>query len=130
MSAKIKVTDTGHAPVILVLTSAPEERELEQEREAEMRSLLETAGRKVVATCEQHLQKPVGSTYIGTGKVEELAELVKEHKAEHVVFDVQLSPRQQRNLEEEIGRGVVDYNELILDIFARNARTHQAKLAV
>jgi GTP-binding protein HflX len=117
-------------PVVLVLTIPPDERELEKEREAEMRSLLETAGRTVVALCVQHLQKPVSGTYIGSGKVEELHELVDGHGAQQAVFDVQLSPRQQRNLEEEIECAVLDYDELILDIFARNARTSQAMLAV
>jgi GTP-binding protein HflX len=123
---------TGQAtiPVVLMLTVPPDERELEKEREAEMRSLLETAGRSVVALCVQHLQKPVSGTYIGSGKVDELHELVEGHGAQQVVFDVQLSPRQQRNLEEEVDCAVLDYDELILDIFARNARTSQAMLAV
>jgi len=117
-------------PVVLVLTVPPDERELEAERTAEMRSLLATAGRLAVATCAQHLAKPVNATRIGSGKIAEVAAAVKEHAADHVVFDCQLTPRQQRNLTEEIGVSVVDYNELILDIFARNARTHQAMLAV
>ena len=123
---------TGQAtiPVVLMLTVPPDERELEKEREAEMRSLLDTAGRSVVAVCTQHLQKPVAGTYIGSGKVEELAGLVEDNGAQQVVFDVQLSPRQQRNLEEEVDCAVLDYDELILDIFARNARTSQAMLAV
>ena len=123
---------TGQAtiPVVLMLTVPPDERELEKEREAEMRSLLDTAGRSVVAVCTQHLQKPVAGTYIGSGKVEELAGLVEDNGAQQVVFDVQLSPRQQRNLEEEVDCAALDYDELILDIFARNARTSQAMLAV
>ncbi|MBA2482161.1 MAG: GTPase HflX [Planctomycetes bacterium] len=130
MKAKTKATFQALMPVVLMLTSAPEERVLEDEREAEMRSLLDTAARTPVATLAQHLVKPTPGTYIGSGKVTELAELVKTHGAQQVVFDVQLSPRQQRNLEEELGCTVLDYDELILDIFARNARTHQAILAV
>src|SRR3954469_11500402 len=123
MKDKTKPTFQALMPVVLMLTSAPEERELEQEREAEMRSLLDTAARTPVATLAQHLQKPTPGTYIGSGKVTELAALVKTHGAQQAVFDVQLSPRQQRNLEEELGCTVLDYDELILDIFARNART-------
>jgi GTPase len=130
MKDKTKPTFQALMPVVLMLTSAPEERELEQERETEMRSLLDTAARTPVATLAQHLQKPTPGTYIGSGKVTELAALVKAHGAQQAVFDVQLSPRQQRNLEEELGCTVLDYDELILDIFARNARTHQAILAV
>ncbi|HYE06801.1 MAG TPA: GTPase HflX [Planctomycetota bacterium] len=125
-----KPTDTGKTPVVLVLTVPPAERELEDEREAEMRSLLDTAGRRVVAIVTQHLPKPVGATYIGTGKVEEVGAAIAEHEAQEVVFDVQLSPRQLRNLETELKLGVIDYNDLILAIFARNARTAQAMLAV
>lgn len=117
-------------PVVLVLTVPPSERELEGEREAEMRSLLDTAGREVVAVLAQHLQKPVTATLIGSGKVEELAKLMVETEAEEAVFDTQLSPRQQRNLEKEVARDVLDYSQLILEIFARNARTAQAMLAV
>jgi GTPase len=127
---KIKPTDKGRARAILICTTSPDERELDEERQAEMKSLLETAGREVAGMCEQHMQKPVGATYIGTGKVAEVAELARSARAEQVVFDVQLSPRQQRNLEKEIDLPVIDYNELILDIFARNARTAQAALAV
>jgi GTP-binding protein HflX len=123
-------TSQATIPVVLVLTVPPDEREQEAVREAEMRSLLDTAGRSVVALCVQHLAKPVAGTYIGSGKVTELTELVEAHGAQQVVFSVQLSPRQQRNLEEEISCAVLDYDELILDIFARNARTSQAMLAV
>jgi GTP-binding protein HflX len=130
MKDQLRNTSQATIPVVLMLTVPPEERELEAEREAEMRSLLDTAGRSVVGVCSQHLQKPVGGTYIGSGKIEELAALVSSAGAQQVVFDVQLSPRQQRNLEEEVGCAVLDYDELILDIFARNARTNQAMLAV
>jgi GTP-binding protein HflX len=95
-----------------------------------MHNLLDTAGREVLATCEQHLQKPIGATYLGKGKIAELKSLVQFHKPEEVVFDVRLSPRQQRTLEQELELTVLDYDELILGIFARNARTHQAMLAV
>jgi GTP-binding protein HflX len=83
-----------------------------------------------VATIAQHLAKPVPGTYIGSGKIDEIKALLAGHDAKEVVFDVQLSPRQQRNIEEETAVRVLDYDELILEIFAGNARTHQAMLAV
>jgi GTP-binding protein HflX len=130
-AATPKATTRATTPVVLVLTSPPNERELEEEREAEMKSLLDTAGRSVVGTLSQHLQKPVSATYLGSGKIEELAALMKETGAEEAVFDVQLSPRQQRNLRKEVEPlDIVDYNQIILEIFARNARTAQAMLAV
>lgn len=129
---KVTVHPTTEQPsrVVLVLTVPPDEREHENDREAEMRSLLETAGTVVVAVLRQHLQKPVGRTYIGSGKVEELKQLAVDQLADEVVFDVALSPSQERNLEELVERHVVDYPGLILHIFARGARTHQASLAV
>ena len=130
MTAKTVPTQQATIPVVLMLTLHPDERDQEKEREAEMRSLLDTAGRSVVGTLVQHVQKPAPGTYIGTGKVVELKELVVASGAQQVVFDVQLHPRQQRNLEEQIECAVLDYDELILDIFARNARTNQAMMAV
>jgi GTP-binding protein HflX len=130
MKDRTRPTQQPTIPVVLVLTVSPQEREQERARDEEMRSLLDTAGRSVVGVSSQHLPKPVGGTYIGSGKVAEVAALVTETGAQQVVFDVELSPRQQQNLEEAIGHQVLDYDELILDIFARNARTHQARLAV
>jgi GTPase len=130
MTAKTVPTQQATIPVVLMLTLHPDERDQEKEREAEMRSLLDTAGRSVVGTLVQHVQKPAPGTYIGTGKVEELKELAVTSGAQQVVFDVQLQPRQQRNLEEQVECAVLDYDELILDIFARNARTNQAMMAV
>ena len=125
-----KPTHLDTLPVILVLAVPPAERELEAERAGEMKSLLDTAGRTAVATLSQHLPKPAPGTYIGSGKVGEVKELIAHHGVKKVVFDVKLSPRQQRNLEEALVCEVMDYDELILEIFARNARTSQAIMAV
>ena len=130
MTSKTVETQQASIPVVLVLTGHPDERDTEKEREAEMRSLLDTAGRSVVGTLVQHVQKQASGTYIGSGKVEELKAEIEASGAQQVVFDVPLSPRQQRNLEEAVEIAVLDYDELILDIFARNARTTQAMLAV
>ena len=130
MTSKTTETQQARIPVVLVMTGHPDERDMEKEREAEMRSLLDTAGRSVVGTLVQHVQKQASGTYIGSGKVEELKAEIDACGAQQVVFDVPLSPRQQRNLEEAVEIAVLDYDELILDIFARNARTTQAMLAV
>jgi GTPase len=130
MTVKTVPTQQTTIPVVLMLTLHPDEKELEKEREAEMRSLLDTAGRSVVGLLVQHVQKPAPGTYIGSGKVEELKDIAVTCGAQQVVFDVQLQPRQQRNLEEALECAVLDYDELILDIFARNARTNQAMMAV
>ncbi len=130
MKAVLKPTISATIPVVLVIAGCAHERELEADRTQEMISLLDTAGRTVVATISQHLAKPVSGTYIGSGKIDEIKVLLAGHDAKEVVFDVQLSPRQQRNIEEETEVRVLDYDELILEIFAGNARTHQAMLAV
>ncbi len=130
MKPKSHATLSDVIPVILVLTVHPQERDQEAQREEEMRSLLDTGGRSVQNVLRQHLQRPHAATYIGSGKIKELAELAVAHGAQEVAFDVSLSPSQQRNLEEGVGVKVIDYDELIIDIFARNARTHQATLAV
>ncbi len=96
----------------------------------ELYGLAETAGAHVVATLVQKRQKPDASTYIGRGKTQELAELVKAHKADIVIFDNDLSPAQVRNLERVVRARVLDRTELILDIFATRARTHEARLQV
>jgi GTP-binding protein HflX len=123
-------TFSSHTPVILVVAGCAQERDLEADRTAEMVNLLDTGGRKVLAVVTQHLARPAAGTFIGSGKIEEVKAAKAEHGAVEVAMDVRLSPRQQRNLEEALECDVIDYDELILDIFARGARTHQAMLAV
>lgn len=96
----------------------------------ELRSLADTAGAECVAEVVQPRRTPDASTFIGKGKVEELADLVKHHEADVVIFENDLSPAQLRNVEEAIERKVLDRSELILDIFANRARTHEARLQV
>ncbi len=97
---------------------------------AELRALADTAGAVVADELMQKLQHPVAGTFIGTGKVQELAEMVKAHDADVVVFDNDLSPSQIGNIEEVVACKVLDRSELILDIFAARARTHEARLQV
>ncbi|HED66007.1 MAG TPA: GTPase HflX [Planctomycetes bacterium] len=101
---------------------------------AEARSLVEAAGAEVVGADEEGLvqrrQRPHPSTFLGKGKVEEIRELVRRLKPDAVLVDNDLSPAQGRNLESALGVRIVDRSELILDIFACRARTHQARLQV
>ena len=96
----------------------------------ELSGLAETAGTEVVGGLVQRREMPDPKTYVGKGKVAELKNLVEMHAADLVIFDKDLSPSQPRNLEKEVGTKVIDRTELILDIFASNARTHEARLAV
>jgi GTP-binding protein HflX len=97
---------------------------------AELAGLAATAGADVVAELTQRRERPDQTTYLGSGKVRELAGLVAHHDADVVVFDNDLSPAQTRNLERELGVKVLDRSEVILDIFAARARTYEARLAV
>ena len=92
--------------------------------------LAETAGARVVGKLIQKLQTPSSTHYIGKGKLTELLSLKKESPYDTVIFDDELSPRQQRNLEETLQAKVIDRTALILDIFARQARTREGKLQV
>ncbi len=96
----------------------------------ELTGLAESAGTSVLAGVIQRREKPDPKTYLGKGKIAELKQLVEMHGAEVVVFDNDLSPGQTRNIEKVVGTKVIDRTELILDIFASNARTHEARLAV
>src|SRR5262245_25327223 len=96
----------------------------------ELRALAEQAGAVIVGECPQRLERPVAATFMGKGKVQELKALCEELDARTVIFDHDLSPRQIANLEEATGRKIVDRSELILDIFAGRATTHEAKLQV
>ena len=96
----------------------------------ELSHLTKTAGANIVGTLTQKLDTPSPTHYIGKGKIEELINLKGQTNYDTVIFDDELSPRQQRNLEEALGVKVIDRTALILHIFARKARTHEGKLQV
>jgi GTPase len=97
---------------------------------SELRELLRTAGVAVVGQIVQHLEQPHPNTYIGPGKLVEVKEAAKLADANVVVCDDELSPRQERNLEEGLGMPVVDRTSVILDIFAGHAHSAEGKLQV
>ena len=103
-----------------------------EESLAELQRLAETDGAEVVEVLTQHLDRPVPKTYIGSGKVIEVRDLVHALDADVVIFDDELSPSQQSNLERAIGEPtkVIDRTALILDIFGAHARTHEGRLQV
>ncbi len=134
--------------VRLLPTQAPQERavlvgvEIKQRRRpspftlsesmAELARLAETAGLEVVGEITQRLERPHPATLIGKGKLQELRLLVEATQANVVIFDEELSPRQQRELEEALGEDVkvLDRTALILDIFAQRAHTKEGVLQV
>ena len=99
---------------------------------AELGRLVETDGAEVVGTLTQRLPSPVPRTFIGKGKCDELVELVRSLEIDVVVFDEELSPTQQTNLERVVGEPVkvIDRTALILDIFGQHAVTHEGRIQV
>jgi GTP-binding protein HflX len=96
----------------------------------ELRELAASAGARVIDEVIQHRDRPDPATYIGKGKVEELREQILIEGVDVIIFDEDLSPNQAKNLEEALDTKVVDRTGLILDIFARRARTKEGKLQV
>ncbi|MEY3479237.1 MAG: GTPase HflX [Verrucomicrobiota bacterium] len=101
-----------------------------QESLEELRELAATAGAKVVDTVTQKLEHPTAPYYIGKGKAEEVAARCSETGAGSIIFDDELSPAQGRNLEEVTSKKILDRTQLILDIFARRARSREGRLQI
>ncbi|HQZ90236.1 MAG TPA: GTPase HflX [Thermomicrobiales bacterium] len=96
----------------------------------ELARLSETAGLDVVGTVTQKLSHPHPHSYVGKGKLEEIAEAIGELHADVVIFDDELSPSQLRTVEERLQVKIIDRTALILDIFAKRAQTHEGRLQV
>lgn len=117
--------------VILVGVKTPDITEtLLKEYLDELAFLAETAGAVPVARFTQNLPLPDNKYYVGSGKLEEILEGVKVHEVQCVIFDDELSPSQLRNLERALSVRILDRTNLILDIFAKNAKTAAAKTQV
>jgi GTP-binding protein HflX len=106
-------------------------RRLEAERSLdELGGLAHAAGADVVLRVLQERPRPDPSTFLGAGKIAALAASVSETRADVVIFDDELTPAQLRHIEEQVDRKIVDRTQVILDIFARRARTREGKLQV
>ena len=101
-----------------------------EESLAELRTLAESAGAEVVGEILQRRDRPDPATLVGAGKLEEIAGAAASVAADVLLFDHDLTPSQQRNIEKVIERRVIDRTQLILDIFARHARTREGQLQV
>ncbi|GCE04165.1 GTPase HflX [Dictyobacter aurantiacus] len=96
----------------------------------ELTALAHTAGAEVVGTLRQRLAHPDVATYLGKGRLQDLIDLERQLDCELIIFDDELSPTQQRNLEKALNARVIDRTALILDIFAQHARTREGILQV
>lgn len=122
--------------VLVGLINRSQDEEKAKEYLDELEFLADTAGAVILKRYTQRLEHPDSRTFIGSGKLNEIKLFVKEHEVDIVIFDDELSPAQQRNLEKEIKIEpeqkvkVLDRTRLILDIFASRARTAHAKTQV
>jgi GTPase len=137
-----RAADTGHpvppsaraardaASVPREAKSARQPQFSAEESLAELKELATSAGAEVAGEFLQHKDKPDPATLIGRGKLEEIAGAAAMSGADLIIFDHDLSPSQQRNIEHEVKPRVIDRTQLILDIFARHARTREGQLQV
>lgn len=125
-------TEEAKERAILVGVDRPDDDWPVESSLEELARLIETVGATVVATTTQRLNAPNPRTFIGSGKAREIAEMCRAHSADLVVFDDELSPSQQSNLEKTVDREVkiIDRTALILDIFALHAHTKEGRLQV
>lgn len=124
------VSDFKERAILVSLQTPDLPDELAKESLFELEQLTFTAGAEVLGKYTQKKASPDPSTYIGTGKAEEIMLLVQERNANLVIIDAELSPRQQKSLENIVGVKTIDRTELILDIFAQRAATKEGKLQV
>jgi GTP-binding protein HflX len=130
LSTRLHSTAPTAERTVLVGVELPKARIPLDESMEELARLADTAGLEVVARTSQALRRIHPATFIGAGKVTDVADLVRVWNGNVVVFDDALSPAQQRNLEKSIGCKVIDRSALILDIFAQRARSTEGKLQV
>ncbi|MDR2679885.1 MAG: GTPase HflX [Tannerella sp.] len=125
----ISEAKTENAVLVGLVTPDQSERQVKEYLD-ELAFLADTAGAKTVKKFTQKLDCPNHTTFVGKGKLQEIKEYVVEHETGLVIFDDELSARQIRNIEKELGVKILDRTNLILDIFARRAQTAHAKTQV
>lgn len=124
-----EVTNFEKTVIVGIITQGQDEDKLTEYLD-ELEFLTTTAGGEVVKRFSQKLERPNPKTFLGTGKIEEIAYYVKDNDISTVIFDDELSPSQQKNLNRELGVKVLDRTNLILDIFAQRAQTSYARTQV
>ncbi|MCI4669266.1 MAG: GTPase HflX [Bacteroidia bacterium] len=132
MIEKTKFQTDNKTEKAILVGVCTREMDFQQSKEYldELAFLVQTAGARSVRSFIQRLDKPLNATYIGRGKMEEVALAVEETKADMVIFDDDLSPSQIRNLDKALGVKILDRSSLILHIFMERAKTAQAKAQV
>lgn len=124
-----EITNFEKTVIVGIITYGQDEDKLNEYLD-ELEFLTTTAGGEVIKRFSQKLEKPNPKTFLGTGKIEEITYFVKDNDVSTVIFDDELSPSQQKNLNKELGVKVLDRTNLILDIFAQRAQTSYARTQV
>jgi GTP-binding protein HflX len=119
-----------YTAVLIGVVNKRQNEELAYEYLDELAFLAQTYGLETKKVFTQKLERPDKATFIGKGKLSEVKQYVVEHKISVVIFDDELSPSQQRNLEKELGKKILDRTTLILEIFSQRAQTAHAKTQV
>ena len=130
MPKNISTAKAVERAILVAISTQNQSKEKTDEYLDELAFLLETAGGEPVARFIQALDKPNVATYVGTGKLEEISQYVKAENIDLVVFDDELGSSQLRNIEKALQVKILDRTTLILDIFAKRARTAYAKTQV
>ncbi len=127
----IILNDNERERAVVVAVQRPTDKESQTEEYLdELEMLADTAGAAVMKRFVQKLPGANSRTYVGPGKLEEIAAYTKDNEIDTVIFDDELSPAQQRNIEERLKIKILDRTSLILDIFAGRAQTAYAKTQV
>ena len=124
-----KNLDYEKVVLVGVITSTQNEEKVNEYLD-ELAFLTYTAGGEVIKRFTQRMEAPHPKTFIGTGKMEELAQFVEENDIGTVIFDDELTPAQQNNIEKILRKKILDRTTLILDIFAQRAQTSYARTQV
>lgn len=126
----IELSSPSETTVLIGVTRSGEDSLTTREHLDELAFLIETAGGIPGKRFIQNLDYPDPKTYLGSGKLSEVSAYIQQHTTDLVVFDDELSPAQIRNIEKVLSCRIIDRNSLILDIFARRARTSTARTQV
>ena len=130
MKEFIKTSQSSERTILVGLITPDVSETQAEEYLDELAFLSETAGAEPVARFLQRLDTPHPATFVGKGKLDEIAEYVSAHKVGLAIFDDELAPNQLRNIERQLGIRILDRTSLILDIFATRAQTAHAKTQV
>jgi GTP-binding protein HflX len=129
-SYQVKTEKVVEKAVLIAVETQQQSREQTEDYLSELAFLTTTAGAEVQKSFVQRLQMPNPKTYVGSGKLEEVANFIEKKEIDTAIFDDELTPSQIRNLEKELKCKIIDRSTLILDIFAKNAKTNRAKTQV